>query len=233
MVPQASDNPVVQEHYAAQVALSTAVLQAVARLGSPRPTDQAALLAQEFSQAAISAAFEYYADVREFAQIGGTYRPPVVAPWDVDSLTAYMDSALSTFEQQYQEAQTGIDAQVDALAAQMVLDAGSREIFAAVENDPKPTRVARVTRPGACSFCLMLAVRGAVYRSENSASFRAHTYPGLCRCDIEPVWGEYEPPAHIRAAQALYSEATADLPRGADRANAFRRAVYAERNTAR
>jgi hypothetical protein len=34
----------------------------------------------------------------------------------------------------------------------------------------------------------MLAARGAVYRSEETAGFRPHTFPGLCQCDVEPVW---------------------------------------------
>jgi hypothetical protein len=238
VAPRVSDNPVVQEHYAAQIGLSAAIVKAVARLGSPRPTAQAASLAQEFSQAAIALAADYYGDAREFARVTGSYQPPVIAPWSAESLQAYLDTALKTFEQQFQTDQTSFDAQVDQLVAQMALDAGSREIFEAIDNDPKPARFARVTRPGACAFCLMLAARGAVYRSEETAGFRPHTFPGLCQCDVEPVWNihGYEPPAHIRAAQSLYSEATAGLPRGTsntDRINAFRRAVYAERNASR
>lgn len=235
MVPRASDNPVVQEHYAAQLGLSAAIVKAVSRLGSPRPTDEAATLAQQFSQAAIALAADYYGDARSFARVSGSYTPPVIAPWDEASLKAYIDTALKSFEQQLRTDTADFDAQVDQLVAQMALDAGSREIFAAIENDPKPTRFARVTRPGACAFCLMLAARGAVYRTEQTAGFRAHTFPGLCQCDVEPVWNVqgYEPPAHIRAAQSLYADATDNSMTPAEKRNAFRRAVYAERNTPR
>lgn len=223
MVQRASDNPVVQEHYAAQVALSAAITKAMARLSSPRRIDQAAALAQEFSQAAISLAVDYYEDAREFAGVTGSYRVPVVSPWSQEALTAYLDAALAEIEQQ-------IDAEVDALVAQMALEGGTRELFAAIDNDPAPTRYARVTRPGACSFCLMLATRGAVYRTEDSASFRPHT---RCTCDVEPVWNFYEAPAHIRAAQALYAESTDSSMSPAEQRNAFRRALYAERKTSR
>lgn len=235
MARGASDNPVVQEHYAAQLALSAAITKAVSRLGSPRPTGQAAALAHEFSQAAIALAADYYSDARVFAQVTGTYRPPVISPWSTESLEAYIDTALKSFEEQFHAQRDDFDAQVDALAAQLALDAGSREIFEAIDNDPKPTRFARVTRPGACSFCLLMATRGAVYRSEETASFRAHTYPGLCQCDVEPVWNlsGYEPPAHIRAAQSLYAESVDDSMTPAEKRNAFRRAVSAERKTTR
>lgn len=231
MVQRASDNPVAQEHYAAQVGLASAIAKALAQLRTPRLTNEAAALAQEFSLAAISLAADYYDDIRDYAGVGGSYRVPVISPWSADALEAYIDAALETFAQQL-TAGIEIDAQVDALATQLALDAGSREIFAAIDNDPEPTRYARITRPGACSFCLMLAARGAVFRSEESSSFRAHTYPGLCRCDIEPVWNvnAYEPPAHIRAAQSLYAESTADSMSPAEKRNAFRRAVYAENN---
>lgn len=46
----------------------------------------------------------------------------------------------------------------------------------------------RVTRPGACGFCLMLADRGAVYR-ESTAAFPAHSN---CDCAAEPVFGRVE-----------------------------------------
>jgi hypothetical protein len=66
----------------------------------------------------------------------------------------------------------------------------------------------------------MLATRGAVYK-QHSATFLTHTN---CRCQAEPVFGEYEPPARIRQAQALYKQATFGL-RGAAALKAFRQAV--------
>lgn len=229
MVQRASDNPVVQEHYAAQVGLTAAVLRALSRLRSPRPVDAVASLAQEFSDAAISLAVDYYEDLREYEGVPGTYRPPLVRPWDVESLQAYIDAASTNMLQAIDAEAAALDAEIDAFASQLVLDAGTREIFAAIDNDPRPTRYARVTRPGACSFCLMLAVRGAVYRSEDTASFRPHTSPGLCQCDVQPVWGAYEAPAHIRAAESLYVNSVEDSMTSAEKRNAFRRALYAER----
>lgn len=53
----------------------------------------------------------------------------------------------------------------------------------------------RAAEPGACTFCLMLASRGSygiLYRSEQTASFRAHMRTsrggGECRCHAIPAW---------------------------------------------
>lgn len=61
--------------------------------------------------------------------------------------------------------------------------------------DPASDGWIRVAEPGACPFCLMLASRGSygiLYRSEQTANFRAHTRTkrggGECRCHALPVW---------------------------------------------
>lgn len=61
--------------------------------------------------------------------------------------------------------------------------------------DPASDGWIRVAEPGACPFCLMLASRGSygiLYRSEQTANFRAHARTkrggGECRCHALPVW---------------------------------------------
>lgn len=63
--------------------------------------------------------------------------------------------------------------------------------------DPRFQGWARVAEPGACDFCRMLAARGAVYESKDSASkrrdgLRYHTRHadgsgGLCRCTVRAL----------------------------------------------
>lgn len=198
------------------------------------PTDPTmiASLVREFQGASISLAYDFYTEMRDAAGLTDLPRLPVIDPWAAESLTAYMDTAMKSIE-----SETEKQLQAMATAERLTLDSGIDEVFAAMEADPEPVRWARVVQSGACSFCLLQAARGAVYRSETTATFRAHTRfegrGGDCRCGVEPVFGQYEPTAHVRAAQSLYSEATADLPRGSDKANAFRRAVYAEQQTSR
>lgn len=60
----------------------------------------------------------------------------------------------------------------------------------------------RITRPGACDFCTMLAGRGAVFKNRDTAAFVAgrrgrprgtrrigQSYHSSCRCTPEPVHG--------------------------------------------
>lgn len=231
-VPQVSENPTVQQHYVVQAALVESLAEAVAGVDAPNLRAAVASLTREFQAASIALSADYYTELRDLAEVPGSFSVPVLDPWTEADLSAYFDTVLREITDDVERAK-----QAAATSQRLTLDSGIDEVFAAIEKDPAKPRWARVTRPGACSFCLMLAMRGAVYRSEESANFRAHTRyensGGVCRCSVEPSFTNYEPPAHIREMQQLYSEATTGLPRGADRANAFRRALYASRKTSR
>jgi hypothetical protein len=124
---------------------------------------------------------------------------------------------------------------VDVLGSrveQLVLNEGRRQMLSAVHADAEARGWARVPNEGACSFCLMLAIRagaGVLYTSRSSANFRAHTKQsngsgGDCRCGVEPVWGQYEPPKIVRDAMVTWGEATKGRS-GADARAAFRQAI--------
>jgi hypothetical protein len=72
--------------------------------------------------------------------------------------------------------------------------AGTRS--SATSSDRKAKGWARIPEPGACSSALMLATRGAVYRSEKGGDFKSHDN---CRCHVEPVFTAYEPSAQVRS----------------------------------
>jgi hypothetical protein len=113
---------------------------------------------------------------------------------------------------------------VSEAAAQLVLDQGRDTIIENALRDPKAKGWVRVTEPGACSFCLMLAIRGGMgvlYKAENTADFKAHDN---CRCHAEPVFNAYEPSHVLRQAQAVWVKSTKGLS-GNDARIAFRQAV--------
>lgn len=99
-------------------------------------------------------------------------------------------------------------------------------ITGAVRSDTKAQGWARVVSGDGCAFCQMLASRGPVYRSEETADFEAHDH---CSCGIEPVLGsDYQWPATSVAAREKWDALkTADGGPGANLPN-FRRAVAAE-----
>jgi hypothetical protein len=86
--------------------------------------------------------------------------------------------------------------------ARLVLLGGSDTITG--EARRSKLRFARVTSGDPCAFCAMLASRGPVYWSEETASFEPH---GNCSCQPEIEYGEgYEWPGRSREYRALWNE---------------------------
>lgn len=77
----------------------------------------------------------------------------------------------------------------------LVLQPARDTIADSVDEDPADARWARVPSGATtCAFCRLLASRGAVYHSEESAGGLANSYHGRCDCVPTPVWpGESEP----------------------------------------
>lgn len=78
----------------------------------------------------------------------------------------------------------------------------------------QPVRFIREPNPGACSWCLMLATKGAIYRSEDTARSAGHNN---CKCQIypEPVGGAYW--GRIMGDPSLYEgKVWRDTKRGVD-----------------
>lgn len=98
---------------------------------------------------------------------------------------------------------------------------GSRDtIVQSIQADPEAEGVARVTDGSPCSFCAMLAGRGAVYKSDATASFDPHD---SCGCQPEAVYRRkgYLPPGRGKEFSNLWKE----IPPGlspADQRRAFR-----------
>lgn len=201
------------------------------RIKATQPNLLAVILAliHRYSGASATHAGTYYRDQRVALDTPG--RPPAMpmperlAPtviakqldWAVGNLfgevtPAKLDAALSN---------------VTGLTETAVLDAGRDRILAAVQADRQAVGWARVPEARACSFCLLLATRGAVYKTEHTAAFEAHDH---CRCHVEPLFGAaYEPTAQVRAAQSLYS-ATPNGRSAATARNNFRVALKRERD---
>lgn len=68
--------------------------------------------------------------------------------------------------------------------SRLVLDAGRETVRATSIADPRCEGWERIVSRGACSFCVMIAGRGAVF-SKDSADFQSH---GSCGCTAAPVF---------------------------------------------
>ncbi|WP_172121305.1 hypothetical protein [Actinomyces faecalis] len=74
---------------------------------------------------------------------------------------------------------------VKAAMEKRVLDADRQTVIRSAAADPSAKGWKRITSPGACKFCKMLAGRGEVYDAR-SVRFAAHD---ICRCQAVPAWG--------------------------------------------
>lgn len=81
-------------------------------------------------------------------------------------------------------AQNGL-VRVSGSATSLVLDGARETILGSVKVDRARPRWARTTDADPCDFCAMLASRGAVYLSEETADFQAHDH---CACMAEPAY---------------------------------------------
>ena len=83
--------------------------------------------------------------------------------------------------------------------------------------DPASPRFARVAVGKTCAWCLMLASRGAVYRSAESAGAAKQYHGGDCDCQPVPSWshGDDLPPSYDEGElYGIYDRARADAGSG-------------------
>lgn len=99
-----------------------------------------------------------------------------------------------------------------------VVQAGRDAVLDAASEDPQAVGFARVPSGAeTCAFCLMLASRGAVYKSEQTARFKDGTrdpYHNNCDCVIVPVFVRNRWDGRERADEAkrIYDEAQKAFP---------------------
>ena len=204
-----------------------------------------------YGSASAAAALDYYKAERITAFAPGR-SPSMLAPSPADAAieSAVQWATTDLFGPVTEATSAAALKRLDEAVTQLVLNQGRDTIIGAVQQDKYARAWARVTLPGACSFCLMLASRGAVYKDARSAgrgsndlirqngrafaannltpsAFKVHDH---CRCHVEPVFGVYEPTAAVRDAQALWATATKGRS-GADARNAFRQAVEGRKVT--
>lgn len=94
--------------------------------------------------------------------------------------------------------------------------AAGQTMFSNGVDDPQKPRFARVpTGAETCPFCIMLASRGFVYRSEKSAGKLDHYHPN-CDCRVVPRFGSatfegYDPDDYLREYERLIDEGVLDV----------------------
>lgn len=161
--------------------------------------------------ASVNVAQQYLAAYRA-AEIGAAGTPVVVPPPSRDAIvTSLRVTGPVTAKRSVGLGRTVERASRDALASVLgasqrhVLDGGRSAIDAAVKSDRLATGWARTVGGEGCAFCLMLASRGPVYGSEDTADFQPHDE---CGCQPEPAYEgtNYRLPESSQRAANLWDE---------------------------
>ena len=138
-------------------------------------------LIHDYADAAGVVAVDWYDEHRAELGVRGSYtaRLPALRDPGVEALLGWAES----------QAQTALT-ELDLVAGgtfRRVANGARAAIISNVAKDPRGRgfqRYARATSAG-CAFCRMIAGRGAVYRSEDSATFAAHDH---CQCVAVPAF---------------------------------------------
>lgn len=133
-------------------------------------------IVSRFGPAAAAAAASHYLAQRQAAGVPGRVAVRLAPQPTPQAVQAAVEGAVTGLFGTVtpQSEQAALDA-LTAEAEKLVLDQGRATTLGAVAADRAAKGWARVPNPGACAFCLMLATRGAVYKSAAAAGRRDAT----------------------------------------------------------
>ena len=183
-------------------ALSALLSQDVRDINPDEYQADISAIVREYAQMAGGAGADFYSELRSEAGLRG-FQPKIVTGLNSAAMKAVARWSIGPMygaEPNANAARSRLEGGIQRLVA----DADRKTVAGNVERDPARARWYRATSAKACAFCAMLATRGAVYRSSESA-LRSHNH---CRCLAVPVFGDkYKLPSHYATFAAEYDEA--------------------------
>lgn len=199
-------------------------------------------LVQTYRSISASLAGAYYTSFRAAEAVSGAPTVELAPLLPVDQLAASMyTTGQATIRQALSSGRSPEEARKVALVrtsgavTRHVLNGGRETVLQSAQADKQARGWARVTDGEPCAFCALLAGRGAIYFSEQTADFQAHDH---CGCQAIPVYRDTALPSLTRKFRDLYdqsqaaAEASGELKPGenstADRLRVFRRAYDAQ-----
>ena len=151
-------------------------------------------LVAAYGDAAALAAADWYDELRLQADAPGRFRARMSDPAPQEQAAAVARWAAGPLFGDRPDPQQAL-ANLSGGVQRLVLQPGRATIADSVDLDPADARWARVPSGATtCAFCRLLASRGAVYHSEETAGGLANSYHSSCDCVPTPLWpGEQEP----------------------------------------
>lgn len=165
-------------------------------------------LVRMFGDIAATVAADWYASLRDDAGASGAF---IAVLGDV-----------VTPEQAQATARWAAGAKTDAEAlsrlagsVQRYVQQGGRNTLARnVQLDPAKPRWARAPQADSCSWCRILASRGAVYFTEKSAGGDDNDWHDDCNCQPVPVWADQREPYDVDGLLQQYKDAFGEADSG-------------------
>lgn len=154
-----------------------------------------------FYDASGALAVAWYDEIRDESRPNAPYDPIVISEpnpdWVERELRAAEAKYLSQIEADIEADTARLIAEAEALTQKEVARGFRDTIDGNAKRDPEAIGWSRHTRAGACKFCQFLARDSAVYRTERTARFAAHTD---CHCLARPEFanGDHGPEADVR-----------------------------------
>lgn len=170
-------------------ALSNEALKQALKLSAPS-------LVAEYGRVASVAACEWYMELRDAAGVAGGFRPLSARAIGTKAIQKGIEKL---FENKGDKLENRIRAQV----AQWVRQQAQETIVKNAFRDPAKPKFARVPKGKTCAWCTMLASRGFVYATPETAGELKKYHPD-CDCMIVPAWGAKEPKIEGYDPDALY-----------------------------
>lgn len=228
-----------EQHRVQQVTLRASVSRDVVALlrdlFDPANADRAwpairsmlATTAQQQYGTSATLAITYYGQARGEADAGGSFIPITPTALAEELLKVVLDATgIAAFKRAISLGKSPEEAlQIEGVTlsgavSRLVLSGGRDVILGNVRKDRQAVGWARITDAHPCAFCAMLASRGPVYRSKQTAKFEAHDH---CACMPVPAWSRDE--AWLQHSRDLYEQwqAATQGHSGADARRAWRR----------
>lgn len=142
-------------------------------------------LVDTYGSAATSLAVDWYAEMRDAAQVAGRFQAiPAELPdlGRTESLAQWASNPLFLADAPDVEA---AQVKVSGGLQRIIANSDRETVIGSVAADPKAVRWMRVGSDSACGFCRMLLGRGPIYKSETTGGFKSHDH---CGCSVAPGW---------------------------------------------
>lgn len=184
----------------------------------------------QLSTASAALAAQSYIAQREAAGLTIPFQPVLAPLPSPDQIAASLDYGTRGLWSRSltDEDVANVKTIVNGLMQEVVADTGRDTTVGAIDDDKLALGFARISSPSCCAFCRMLASRGAVYKSVETASLRksdGNAYHPHCHCQPMPVFSEDALlPEHSQQWAAEWKQVTRGLS-GNAALNAWRQFV--------